>query len=88
LETVTKEKLIDDLKVVAHDVEELIKATASQTGEKIAAARLRAEESLRGAQKHLFEASDEADYVRDNPWQAVGVAAGVAFIIGYLIGRR
>lgn len=100
METVTKEKLIDDLKVVAHDVEELLKATASQTGEKIAAARLRAEESLRGAQKHLFEASDEAaararaaadaadDYVRDNPWQAVGIAAGVAFIIGYLIGRR
>jgi ElaB/YqjD/DUF883 family membrane-anchored ribosome-binding protein len=100
LETVTKEKLIDDLKVVAHDVEELLKATATQTGEKIAAARARAEESLRGAQRHLFEAGDEAaartraaadaadDYVRDNPWQAVGVAAGVAFIIGYLIGRR
>jgi ElaB/YqjD/DUF883 family membrane-anchored ribosome-binding protein len=100
LETVTKEKLIDDLKVVAHDVEELLKATASQTGEKIAAARARAEESLRGAQKHLFEVGDQAaararatadaadDYVRDNPWQAVGIAAGVAFLIGYLIGRR
>jgi len=100
LDTVTKEKLIDDLKVVAHDVEELLKATANQTGEKIAAARSRAEESLRGAQKHLLDLSDEATararaaadaadgYVRDNPWQAVGIAAGVAFVIGYLIGRR
>jgi ElaB/YqjD/DUF883 family membrane-anchored ribosome-binding protein len=100
LETVTKEKLIEDLKVVAHDVEELLKATASQTGEKVAAARARAEESLRGVQKHLLEGGDEAaaharaaadaadDYVRDNPWQAVGIAAGVAFLIGYLIGRR
>lgn len=100
METITKEKLIDDLKVVAHDVEELLKATASQTGEKIAAARARAEESLRDAQKHLRDAGDEAaararaaadaadGYVRENPWQAVGVAAGMAFIIGYLIGRR
>jgi ElaB/YqjD/DUF883 family membrane-anchored ribosome-binding protein len=34
-------------------------------------------------------AADAADdYVRDNPWQAVGIAAGVAFLVGYLIGRR
>lgn len=100
MEAVTKEKLMQDLKLVAQDVEELLKATANQTGEKISAARARAEESLRGAQKHLFEASDEAaararaaaaaadDYVRDNPWQAVAIAAGVAFIIGLLVGRR
>ena len=100
MEAVTKDKLMQDLKVVAQDVEELLKATANQTGEKIAAARARAEESLRGAQKHLFEASDEAaarahaaadaadHYVRDNPWQAIAVAAGVAFVIGLLVGRR
>jgi hypothetical protein len=39
LEAITKEKLIEDLKVVASDVVELLKATANQTGEKIAAAR-------------------------------------------------
>ncbi len=100
MEAVTKDKLMQDLKVVAQDVEELLKATANQTGEKIAAARARAEESLRGAQKHLFEASDEAavharaaadatdHYVRDNPWQAIAIAAGVAFVIGLLVGRR
>jgi ElaB/YqjD/DUF883 family membrane-anchored ribosome-binding protein len=27
-------------------------------------------------------------YVRDNPWQAIGIAAGVGLIIGLLIGRR
>jgi ElaB/YqjD/DUF883 family membrane-anchored ribosome-binding protein len=27
------------------------------------------------------------DYVRDNPWRAVGIAAGVGFLLG-LIGRR
>ena len=100
MESVTKEKLIDDLKVVAKDVEELLKATASQTGERISAARARAEESLRTARESLEDASDEIvarardasrladDYVNHNPWQAVGIAAGVGFLIGYLIGRR
>ena len=100
LDAVTKEKLMEDLKVVAQDVEELLRATANQTGERVAAARARAEESLRGAKMRLSEAGDEAtararaaadaadDYVRDNPWQAIGIAAGVAFIIGLLLGRR
>ena len=100
MEAVTKDKLIEDLKVVAQDVEELLKATANQTGEKIAAARARAQESLRSAQVRLTEAGDEMtaqvraaadaadDYVRDNPWQAVGIAAAVGMILGMLISRR
>jgi len=48
MSAVTKDKLIEDLKVVANDVEELLRATASQTGDKVAAARAHAEESLRG----------------------------------------
>ena len=27
-------------------------------------------------------------YVRDNPWQAVGIAAGLGLLIGLLMGRR
>ncbi len=27
-------------------------------------------------------------YVRDNPWQAVGIAAGIGLIIGLFMGRR
>ena len=100
LDAVTKDKLIEDLKVVAQDVEELLKATAGQAGEKIATARARAEESLRGAKTRLAEAGDEVtararaaataadDYVHDNPWQAIGIAAGVAFLLGCLISRR
>jgi ElaB/YqjD/DUF883 family membrane-anchored ribosome-binding protein len=34
-------------------------------------------------------ALDDADeYVHENPWQALGVTAGVAFLIGLLAGRR
>jgi ElaB/YqjD/DUF883 family membrane-anchored ribosome-binding protein len=100
LQEVTKDKLIEDLKVVAQDVEELLRATASQTGEKISAARVRAEESLRAARARLNEAGDDVaesaraaagaadDYVRDNPWQAVGIAAGIGLVVGFLLGRR
>jgi ElaB/YqjD/DUF883 family membrane-anchored ribosome-binding protein len=28
------------------------------------------------------------EYVRDNPWQAIGAAAAAGFLVGVLIGRR
>jgi ElaB/YqjD/DUF883 family membrane-anchored ribosome-binding protein len=27
-------------------------------------------------------------YVQDNPWRAVGIAAGVGLVVGMLISRR
>jgi ElaB/YqjD/DUF883 family membrane-anchored ribosome-binding protein len=100
VDTVDKDKLLDDLRVVASDVEELLRATANQTGDRINEARARAEESLRAARARLEETGDEVaartreaaraaeEYVHDNPWQSIGIAAGVGFLLGYLIGRR
>jgi len=97
---VTKEQLIADFKVVVADAEALLQATANQGGEKLAVVRAKAEESLRvikdrmaGAQAALIAktkaAAETTDaYVHENPWQAVGVAAAVGFLIGLLIGRR
>jgi ElaB/YqjD/DUF883 family membrane-anchored ribosome-binding protein len=99
-DTVTTDKLIEDLHTVIRDAEGLLKVTAAQTGEKIQEARTRAEESVRQAKARLSDVEDEAMrrarllaeeanvYVRDNPWQAVGIAAGVALIFGLLISRR
>ena len=28
------------------------------------------------------------DFVHDNPWKAVGIAAGVGFLIGLLVNRK
>ncbi|MFM7627367.1 MAG: glycine zipper domain-containing protein, partial [Gammaproteobacteria bacterium] len=33
-------------------------------------------------------ARDTEDYVRRNPWQAVGIAAGVGLLLGVLLNRR
>lgn len=100
LEKVTKEKLMGDLRVVVADAEELLKATANQTGERIVAARAKAEESLKAAKIRLAEAQAVVvektkvaakaadDYVRANPWKAVGISTAVGFVLGLLISRR
>ena len=97
---VNKEKLIADFKVVVADTEELLRATASQAGDKAADLRVKIQSRLADAKIRLAEAEaalvDKAklvgratdDYVNDNPWRSVGIAAGVGLIIGLLIGRR
>ena len=99
-EKVSTDKLLDDLKAVVNDAEALLKATAGQAGEKMSAARARAEASVRAARERMNEMQDdvlaqskeiaeEADaYVRKNPWQAVGFAAVAGIIVGLMISRR
>ena len=97
---VTKDKLIADVKLVIADTEELLRATAGQAGDKIADIRAKTQDRLAAAKIKLADAEaavvDKAkqagrvadDYVHDNPWRSVGVAAGFGFIVGLLIGRR
>ena len=97
---VTKDKLVSDFKAVVADTEELLKLTAGQAGDKVADVRGRLTEKLSAAkyklqdleaavvQKTKAAARATDDYVHDNPWRSVGVAAGIGFIAGLLIGRR
>ena len=99
-ENANSEKLIRDLKTLVTDAEELLKATASQAGEKIAVARQKIEQSLVEGKKALADAettlvkkSKECaeiadDYVRENPWNAVGIAASVGLVIGLLMRNK
>jgi ElaB/YqjD/DUF883 family membrane-anchored ribosome-binding protein len=92
-----KERLVGDLRNLVADAEELLRATASQAGDKIGVARQKIEQSLiegkkalADAEKSLVAKSKEAadiadDYVRENPWSAVGMAAGIGFVLGLLI---
>ena len=96
---VSKEKLMQDLRLVVSDAEELLRATASQAGEKVSAARERIQENLAVAKEHLAVAQQHVaakarqaarvtdEYVHENPWRAVGIAAGAGLIVGMLISR-
>jgi ElaB/YqjD/DUF883 family membrane-anchored ribosome-binding protein len=96
---VSKDKLMQDLRLVVADAEELLRATASQAGEKVSAARERiqanlvvAKERLADAEAAMLEKTKAAaratdEYVHENPWRAVGIAAGVGLVVGMLISR-
>ena len=96
-EASSKERLVGDLRNLVADAEELLKATASQAGDKIGVARQKIEQSLiegkkalADAEKTLVAKSKECadiadDYVRENPWSAVGIAGGIGLILGLLI---
>ncbi len=93
----SKERLVNDFKTLVADAEELLRVTASQAGEKIGAARQKIEQSLTegrkalaDAEKNLMTRSKECaeiadDYVRENPWSAVGIAAAIGLAFGLLI---
>jgi ElaB/YqjD/DUF883 family membrane-anchored ribosome-binding protein len=95
----SREKLVSDLKTLIGDAEELLRASATQAGEKISVARQKIEQSLVEGKKSLADAerlfvkkSKEAadiadDYVRENPWGAVGIAAAVGLLLGLLVRR-
>lgn len=99
-ESVNKDRLISDLKTLVNDAEELLRATASQAGEKIAVARQKIEQSLIEGKKAVADAevtlvrkSKECaeiadDYVRENPWSAIGIAAGLGVALGLLIRNK
>lgn len=94
------EKFMHDMRAVVIDAEELLKATAAQTGERIDKVRARTEESLRLARERLLAAGENLDatareaarevneQVKAHPWATAGVAAGVGLLVGLLIGRR
>ncbi len=95
-----RDKLMADLKVVIEDAEELLKLTAGQAGEKVNEMRTRIQDRLHRAKAELAHlqsaAVDQAkqaaratdDFVHDQPWTSVGIAAGIGVLVGMLIARR
>jgi len=77
----TSEQLLAELRAVAHEAEELLQATADQTGARVEELRERAKDALEAAR-------GIDDQVRKNPWAAVAIAAGVGLLIGLLLSRK
>lgn len=98
--TVNRDKLVADARVVLDDVESLLKQAATASGqqaqelrEKAADALARARVKLQDAQIAVSENAKAAaratdDWVHAHPWGAIGVAAGVGFLVGLLVARH
>jgi ElaB/YqjD/DUF883 family membrane-anchored ribosome-binding protein len=96
IEQITKKKLMEDLKTVVTDAEELLKKAASdQTREWLATAQAKAKKSLKAANDWLAEeeaavtakARATEDYVRANAWMVLGMAVMTGVAVGILAGR-
>ena len=90
------ERLVSDLKAVAHDAEDLLKATAGQAGEKISEVRSRLTAGLESAKatcqrledKTVAAAKATDRCIREHPYESIGAAFGLGLLIGVLVGRR
>jgi ElaB/YqjD/DUF883 family membrane-anchored ribosome-binding protein len=94
------DKLLADLKVVVADADELLRTTAGHAGEGVAEMRAKVQASLASAREGLAQAQEAAlaharaagraadDYVHENPWRSIGLAAACGLVVGMLIGRR
>jgi ElaB/YqjD/DUF883 family membrane-anchored ribosome-binding protein len=101
---VSNDRLQEEFNTVVSETEQLLKSLATAGGDKagairegvadgIAAAGERLDELRQRAVAHASAASQATDdYVRANPWQAVGIAAAVSglagLVAGLLISRR
>ncbi len=87
-----------DLQNVARDAEELLRATADVTNDRVQEARSRTQKTVRQAFDHLYDrrmqrrvrkyARYTDAYVRDHTWGIIGAVAGVALVVGLLARRQ
>jgi len=100
MKTQVDDKIIDELRRVILEAEDMIKHSADRTGDKFESIREKLQDSLTHARKTIEDAetvlTDNAkraaraadDYVHDKPWQSIGFAAAAGLVVGMLISRR
>lgn len=90
------EKLLQDLKAVVRDGEELLRAGAQDLSERGMAARERLAAALEVAKQTRQKLQDRAvvgaqatdKLIREHPYQSVGLAFGIGMLLGVLVNRR
>lgn len=97
--TDARDNFIHNLKAVIRDAEELLKSSGQQVDEGYQSAKARfgstlstarsgldtAQESVVARTKDAVHGTDQ--YVHENPWRSVGVAAIAGIVIGLLLSR-
>ena len=90
------DKLAEDVKSVVREAEELLEATATQATEQTRAIRDRLASALEAAKATSQEIQAQArrgvkatdEFVRENPYQSMGIAFGVGILLGFLLKRK
>lgn len=91
--------LDDDLRMLSETLEEVLKSSGDKADEKYQEIKSRAEQALSDVQSRLSigkdsccakvkDLAEHADsYVREKPWQGVGIGAAVGLVVGLLLRR-
>lgn len=95
-----KDKLVDDIRSVVADAEELLRKAKTSSAEGYSAVRVELEDRLSNSIVRLQEVQEELkararqaakvtdEYVHDNPWKSMGYVAVAGLILGLLLTRR
>ncbi|CNI19602.1 putative inner membrane protein [Yersinia aldovae] len=91
--------LNQDVTLLADTLDDVLRSSGEKTKEELTKVRQNAEGVLRDARarfsgstnlkQHARDVADDADsYIRDKPWQGVGIGAAVGIVLGVLLARR
>jgi ElaB/YqjD/DUF883 family membrane-anchored ribosome-binding protein len=95
---VIKKRLLADFNAVMSETDQLLKLVADEGGDKAGALRTKVERNLNSAKQQLRSLEDAViettragahatdEYVHENPWQTMAVAAGLSAVVGAAIG--
>jgi ElaB/YqjD/DUF883 family membrane-anchored ribosome-binding protein len=89
-----------EMSSVIADMQDLLGRVAHVADPEIARLRIKVGRALTSAKKVLADGTDQVQrqaknaitagdgYVREQPWQAVGIAAAAGLLVGFLVARR
>jgi ElaB/YqjD/DUF883 family membrane-anchored ribosome-binding protein len=95
---VVRAQLVDDVKAVLADTEELLDALRTDSKERVAGLRPRVEAALKRARARVAEAEATVTararqvvlhanaYAHENPWRTAGMAAAGGALLGAIVG--
>jgi ElaB protein len=93
-------RIDDDLALLSDTLEEVLRSSGDPADQKYLELKERAEQALEEVKNRVSQASDSYyyrakqaiyrtdDYVRERPWQGIGVGAAVGLVMGLLLARR
>lgn len=95
-----EDALLEQLQAIIDSAEGLLSRASKEGDKKLTDLQVKAEALLEALQSRVEQGqtnmvshgkqvvSATNDYVKENPWRAVGIASAIALLVGVLIGRR